>query len=82
MRLGWRVIPADVTPADDITRHHGDQSKIALDPSPEDEVARLLQRRRFQEREVKPLSRDDVERAMETWDQVVGQRPDDDGGKQ
>jgi hypothetical protein len=64
----------DIAPADDLAGRHRDQLRLALLDIVENEGLRRFERRGFQEREIAPLPRDEVEGSMKAFDMVLRYR--------
>jgi hypothetical protein len=57
----------DIAPADDLAGRHRDQLRIALLDIVENEGLRRFERRGFQEREIAPLPRDEIQGSMKAF---------------
>src|ERR1700689_649993 len=76
MRVRGENMPPNVAPAVDLVFGQRNKLQVAILGVVQHELPGLLQRRRFEQCEIFPLARDDVERAMKALD-VLGRDRND-----
>jgi hypothetical protein len=65
--VNWPTLRDDIAPSDNVATSNGDKLRIALRDIVHYELACVVQRRRFKEGKVPPLTRNEVHRTMEAF---------------